>query len=85
MDLVKLNYAYLNLSLIANKILFRAKYEPKKEKELNSQVNDLEQVREVLKDLEHENKALSTKLFELHEENLRLTRMNEDLKQIIDL
>jgi len=85
MDLLKLNLAYLNLNLTANKILFRAKYEPKKKEELNRQVNDLDQVRETLTILEAENRVLERKLLELHEENLRLTQMNEDLKLIIDL
>ena len=85
MDLVKLNLAYLNLSLTANKILFWSKYEPKKKAELDKQVADLDQVREVLTILEASNRVLERKLLELHEENLRLTRMNEDLKLIIDL
>lgn len=85
MDLIKLNLAYLNLSLTANKILFRAKYEPKKKAELDKQVADLDQVREVLTILEARNRVLERKLLDLHEENLRLTRMNEDLKLIINL
>lgn len=85
MDLLKLNLAYLNLNLTANKILFRAKYEPKKKTELERQVKDLDQVREVLVNLENENRVLERKLLEIHEENLRLKRDNEDLKLIIDL
>ena len=42
-------------------------------------------MREVLTILEASNRVLERKLLELHEENLRLTRMNEDLKLIIDL
>ena len=85
MDLVKLNMAYLNLSLTANKILFRAKYEPKKRSELNKQVDDLDYVRMVLNNMEAENRVLERKLLEIHEENLRLAQMNNELKKIIDL
>ena len=85
MDLVKLNMAYLNLSLTANKILFRAKYEPKKRSELNKQVDDLDYVRMVLSNMEAENRVLERKLLEIHEENLRLSQMNNELKKIIDL
>ena len=85
MDLVKLNMAYLNLSLTANKILFRAKYEPKKRAELNKQVDDLDYVRMVLNNMEAENRVLERKLLEIHEENLRLAQMNNELKKIIDL
>ena len=85
MDLVKLNMAYLNLSLTANKILFRAKYEPKKRSELNKQVDDLDYVRMVLSNMEAENRVLERKLLEIHEENLRLAQMNNELKKIIDL
>ena len=85
MDLVKLNMAYLNLSLTANKILFRAKYEPKKRSELNKQVDDLDYVRMVLNNMEAENRVLERKLLEIHEENLILAQMNNELKKIIDL
>lgn len=85
MDLLKLNLAYLNLNLTINKILFRSKYEPKKKEELAKQVNDLDQVRETLTILESENRVLERKLLEIHEDNLRLKRENENLKLIIDL
>ena len=77
--------AYLNLSLTANKILFRAKYEPKKRSELNKQVDDLDYVRMVLNNMEAENRVLERKLLEIHEENLILAQMNNELKKIIDL
>ena len=77
--------AHLNLGLLANKILFRAKYEPKKKEELERQVKDLDQVKSVLLHLEMEKNALQRKLWELHEENLRVKKENEDLKLIIDL
>jgi len=85
MENYKTSLASLNLSLLANKILFRKKFEPKKAEELDKQVKDLDFVHSVLLELENENKALQRKLFEIHEENLRLTQMNNDLKLIIDL
>lgn len=85
MENYKIALAYLNLSLITNKILFRKKYEPKKAEELDKQVKDLDFVHSVLLELDNENKALQRKLYEIHEENLRLTQMNTDLKLIIDL
>jgi predicted RNase H-like nuclease (RuvC/YqgF family) len=77
--------AHINLSLLANKILFRQKYEPKKKEELDRQVKDLDQVKSVLLELETQNKALQRKMWELHEENLKLKQLNEELKLIIDL
>lgn len=85
MENYKIALAYLNLSLITNKILFRKKYEPKKAEELDRQVKDLDHVHAVLLELDNENKALQRKLYEIHEESLRLKRENEDLKLIIDL
>lgn len=85
MDTVKLSLAYINLNLTTNKIMFRKKYEPKKSDELDKQINDLDQVRLTLLELENENRALSKKMWELQEENLKLTQMTNDLKLIIDL
>lgn len=89
MDLLKLTNSYLNLNLTINKILFRARYEPKKEAELKRQVADLDYVRETLNILAAENRVLERRLLEIHEENLRLKKqiqeINDQSKEMQDL
>lgn len=77
---LKIITAKVNLTLTINKMLFRKRLEPKKAEGIEVIINDLLHVEEVLKGLEHENKILTTKLFQLNLELMKANKRIEDLR-----
>lgn len=82
MDLKNYTLSLINLDLTANKMLFRMrKAESKLQKDgLLQIVNDLDQIKETLKELKSENDELLRKCFKLHEENLELNELKKMLE-----
>ena len=89
MDLKNYTLSLINLDLTANKMLFRMrKAESKLQKDgLLQIVNDLDQIKETLKELKSENDELLRKCFKLHSENLELNELKKiiGMKKIVNL
>lgn len=78
---IAVSLAYINLNSTINKLLFRLQREPQKKVGIDQQIEDLDFVREVIRFLDADNKALHKRNTELELRLLKAIEENNELKK----